>query len=626
MLHTAAPAACQTAKPHRRRPLRSLARAAGLRLALLAGLLAAEAPASLQAAPAHQISDQVMVTVEAPGDGETVAGEVVVRGWAIDRRAQDGSGVRATPGGVQVWLDRGAGSATGQLIGDATYGEDRPEVGQRFGDRYRQSGFALTWNTCLVPQGRHTLQVFAESEPASPQFGMAELSVEVGPCPTASQPSEVVGSQPLRANPIWQEIAQRTAELRGLAPLKELYHAPLTRETFERRYQAEYARYYQSQDVDTSRLLLVAFGLLDPGFNLAAALQSFQTTLPIGLYDVDSGVLFVSRDPPTSPLARVTMAHEITHALQDQHYDLSTLLPSSRTSGTADQQGLGPDAESARRALVEGDAVLVQQMYQATTVQDPAALQQLDEEQQEASAGIDFDRLPYVIYQTTYFPYLYGPQFIYGVLGSAPLTTYGQYGPAMDALFRRPPTSTSQILHPERYRDHVEPVPVALPSLAPILGDDWVPLGEGMLGELSHRLILDNFLRADDPDRAARASGGWTGDRNTVYRRRDASGAPLGEVAVLLATRWETPAAADTWAQAYADSVAARYADPVRYAGRTDQLSRHDEGPGQVVWEMPGEQAIALQWSGQFSAIAIAPSADLARQMAAAGLASASGA
>jgi len=605
-----------------RKPLRSRFGAVGAvarpaaRLGLLIALLAVQGVAPLRAEPLRQTSDQVTVVIEEPSDGQTVSGEVVVRGWAVDRRARDGTGVRDTPGGVQVWLDRGAGSATGQLIGDAVYGTERPDVAERFGDAYRRSGFALPWNSCLVPEGRHTLQVFAESTAASPEFGFLQVAVQVAPCPAAAQPSEVVGSQPLRSNPVWQAIAQRTAELRGLAPRQELYRAPLTRDTFARRFQADYARYYQSQDVDTSRLLLIAFGLLEPGFNLAAALQSFQTNLPIGLYDVDNKVLFVSRDPPESPLARVTMAHELTHALQDQHYDLSRLLPSSRPAEADRQQTSDADAETAVRALVEGDAILVQRMYQATTLQDPADLQRLETEEQEVSAGIDFENLPNVIYQTTYFPYLYGPQFIYGVLGSEPLTTYGQYGPAIDALFRRPPTSTSQILHPERYRDHVEPVPVTVPSLDSILGSDWLPLGGGRLGELSHRLILDEFLRGSDPQRGAEASGGWTGDRSAVYRRLDDSGAPLGDVAILLKTRWSTPAAATAWAEAYADSVAARYGDPVRYAGRTDQLVRTDLGAGRVVWEMPGERAIALQRSGLFSAIAIAPDAALARQMA----------
>src|SRR5581483_9413698 len=145
-------------------------------------------------------------------------------------------------------------------------------------------------------------------------------------------------------------------------------------------------------------------------------------------------VLFVSRDPPESPLARVTMAHEITHALQDQHYNFQELLGLRARRTGAGAADVVPDQQAAARALIEGDAILVQRMYQATTIQDPAELQRLADDEAAASAAVDMTDLPYVVYQSTYFPYLYGPPFIYGVIGEEPLTTYGRYGPAVDQL------------------------------------------------------------------------------------------------------------------------------------------------------------------------------------------------
>ncbi len=598
---------------------RRLARA----LVLLAPLVLAFLPsAAIQAAPGRQLSDDVVVVVEQPGAGETVSGETVIRGWAVDRRATNDSGVRTTPGGVQVWMDRTEGSATGQLIGDAAYGLDRPDLANQYGARFRGSGFTIRWNSCLVPTGRHTLQVFAESAISSPQVGFTQVAVEVGPCPAAAGPSDILNSQPLRGNASWTAIQERTSQLRGLAPRAELYRAPLTPETYARRFDADFAQYYQSQDVDTSRLLLIAFGLLDPGFNLAAALQRFQTSLPIGMYDPDTQVLFVSRDPPESPLARVTMAHEITHALQDQHYNFQELLGLRARRTGAGAADVVPDQQAAARALIEGDAILVQRMYQATTIQDPAELQRLADDEAAASAAVDMTDLPYVVYQSTYFPYLYGPPFIYGVIGEEPLTTYGRYGPAVDQLFRHPPVSTSQILHPDRYRAGVEPAAVELRSAAAVLGPDWVALGDGMLGELDHRIILENWLRTTDPDAVDRATAGWTGDRSAVYRRLDASGAPLGDIAVVLRTRWSTAADAEAWAAQYARTVPLRYSDPERYAGREDLLVRQELGPRSLAWEMPGERAIALRWDGQFSAIAIAPDLELARRLAELGIGS----
>jgi hypothetical protein len=455
--------------------------------------------------------------------------------------------------------------------------------------------------------------VFAESQVSGAVDFGTEIDLNVEACPAASRPAEVVGREPLRSNPAWQEILERTSELRGLAPRRDIYRAPLTRETFDRRYEAQYAEYYQSRNVDTSRLLLVAFGLVDPGFNLPEELRRLNTTLPLGVFDADNDVLFVQRDPPDSPLARVTMAHEITHALQHQHYDLQELLPSG-SRPRSDGLPRTPDEIMAIRALVEGDAILTQRMYQATTIRDPAELQRMAQEETQASSGVDFDRLPYVVTQTTYAPYYWGPSFIHGVLGDGPLTTYGEYGPAVDRLFRRLPISTSQILHPERYRARVVPVPVQMRDLGPVLGPEWVGLGTGPLGELSHRLILETWLRQTEPQRAVDASSAWTGDSAAVYHRGDDDETQVRDLAIVLKTRWETPAAAEAWAQAYATTVPMLYASLA--AQRPGDLATYDLAPGRLAWEMPLERGIALAWQGQFSAIAIAPEADLARQLA----------
>jgi hypothetical protein len=581
-------------------------------ITMATALLTSGGGSILHAAPGPQAGTGVIVVIDEPGDGQSISGEVLVRGWAIDTRGVNEPGIRSTDG-VQIWLDRGGRSPTGVLLGTGVYGGDRPEIAARYGAQHRRSGFVFQWNTCLVRTGRHSLQAFAESDiTGDVQLG-SDIEVNVEPCPTASRPPEVVGREPLRANPAWQEILERTSELRGLAPRRDIYRAPLTRETFDRRYEGQYAEYYQSRNVDTSRLMLVAFGLVDPGFNLPEELRRLNTTLPLGLFDSDNDVLFVQRDPPDSPLARVTMAHEITHALQHQHYDLQALLPTGNNP-RPDAPHRDPDQVMAIRALIEGDAVLVQRMYQATTVRDPAEQQRFAEEEDRASSGVDFDRLPYVVTETTYAPYTWGPSFIYGVLGDGPLTTYGQYGPAVDRLFRRLPASTSQILHPERYRAGVEPVPVQMRDLGPVLGTEWVGLGSGPLGELSHRFILENWLRQTDPERAIDASNGWTGDRVAVYHRGDDDETQVRDLAVVLKTRWESPRAADAWAQAYASTVPMLYGTLGAQRGR-DDLQTYDLAPGRLAWEMPLERGIALAWQGQFSVIAIAPEADLARQL-----------
>src|SRR5438046_1493457 len=100
--------------------LGAAARRAAVALVVLATALATAGPGpAWSAGPPRQVSDAVVVAIEGPLTEQSVAGEVAVRGWALDRRATDDSGIRSTPGGVQVWLDRTQGSATGQFLGDA---------------------------------------------------------------------------------------------------------------------------------------------------------------------------------------------------------------------------------------------------------------------------------------------------------------------------------------------------------------------------------------------------------------------------------------------------------------------------------------------------------------------------
>src|ERR687884_267925 len=73
-----------------------------------------------------------------------------------------------------------------------------PDLAAQYGERFRRAGFELRWNTCLVPAGRHTVQVFAESAARSPQFGFTQIDVAVNACPAAARRPEIVGSEPLR--------------------------------------------------------------------------------------------------------------------------------------------------------------------------------------------------------------------------------------------------------------------------------------------------------------------------------------------------------------------------------------------------------------------------------------------
>ena len=237
----------------------------------------------------------------------------------------------------------------------------------------------------------------------------------------------------------------------------------------------------------------------------------------------------VSRTAAVGPADESTYAHEFTHQLQDQHFDLDKL-----GIDVSDQS----DRSLARLALVEGDATSAQTTWMTQTLTS----QELGE---VFAAGLDpaaleaFNNAPEYLRETALFPYQEGLAFVMRLVAT------GGY-PAVDAVFADPPDSTEQILHPDKYVNREAPIAVKIPAgLAKKIGAGWTEVGQDTLGEMLLRLWLKigGTAGAD----ATKAAAGWGGDRLALYRNPD------GKTAIVLVTDWDTAADAtefDTAARA----------------------------------------------------------------------------
>jgi hypothetical protein len=392
----------------------------------------------------------------------------------------------------------------------------------------------------------------------------------------------------------WLVLQEWVSALRGLPRLRPVPRVLLSPAAFRERQAAIYRSYLDPVELEHTRRVLVRLGLLDPDDDLATALLSLYRALPIGFYDPASGVLYVRGTQPHGPLDRLVLAHEYTHALQDQHFGLRALYPPPPNA----------DRDAAVSALIEGDALLVQEMYRLTT-QPPT-----EEERAEQAAALEeafaivyseiaqlvvWEAIPAPAVQQLYFPYLDGPRWIHTVLGDGPLTTFGAYGPAVDALFRQPPQSTSQILHPEKYRARIAPRPVELPELASALGGDWQVLRRQVMGELEHRRLLGRYLGPDEADAAA---AGWAGNRLVVL----VNGAQ--EIASVSATVWDDTAAAARWDAAYQRWVEARGDATLVWAAA-----------GRLVWDTP-DGALLVERAGASTLLVHSPTVASAEALA----------
>jgi hypothetical protein len=301
-----------------------------------------------------------------------------------------------------------------------------------------------------------------------------------------------------------REIGRTVEEDRGLEALEEVEFRFLTRDELREHVAEGYAE-EPEEEKHADRDLLVLLGLMEPEVDLEETLVDLDTGRIAGFYDTDDKVFYVvaEEDEKLTVQEELTFAHEYTHALQDQHYGLTNI---------DDEQGLNDDQRMAFRSLIEGEATQVTLDYfgQHLTALEQVTVFEVEAEVQ-ASAE-DADEAPRILTIIRTFPYDAGLEFVRTV---AP----GGYWPAIEPVYKDLPSSTEQVMHPEKYADERDdPQAVTLPAAFSGLDDDWQELDNDVMGEFFTREFLVEQVA---PDLAAIAAAGWDGDRYALLENRD---------------------------------------------------------------------------------------------------------
>ena len=310
--------------------------------------------------------------------------------------------------------------------------------------------------------------------------------------------------------PIFDQILTRVAEIRGLDPLRAIIPKFMTREQLESTLREDLEE--DRDDILNSQEVLKIMGMIPLDADLYQMLLSLYTEQVVGFYDTETEELYVIRGiDELTPSAELTLAHEYTHALQQQHFDIHTL---------AEELEGDSEGESALSALIEGGATTVQIEYMFTYLTS-------QEQQQVFNAAGDspvFDASPYILRQSLLFPYNQGATLVTTLLIS------GQWQ-AINNAYREAPVSTEQVLHPEKYLEGEMPVAVSLPDVAASLGQGWEVVYDDVMGEFFLRTYLETRARSD---LASRAAAGWGGDRFNLMA------GPQGEQALVVLLAWDS--------------------------------------------------------------------------------------
>ena len=392
---------------------------------------------------------------------------------------------------------------------------------------------------------------------------------EAGPKKPTGSGSSHPSAELLRAEA--KQLVRVVSRLRGLAVRRSVAMGVMTREMILAELEQRLSEEYTEDEIAAESAVLKRLGLLPRDSDYKRAILELLTDQVAGFYNPSAKRLNIAAWLPLM-LQRPALAHEICHALQDQHFRLKRFTKPAKDDS---------DRQLARAALVEGDCTgLMLEYVLAPTGVDLSSISGSMTEMITKVMGSGtpkFQAAPYFLRETLTFPYLYGLQFVQRLREKA---SWG----AVDRVFRRPPETTEQVMHSAKYRQRERPRRIRLRRLKALAG--YQVIKRDTLGEFQLRLALR--LGVDDRT-ASLAAAGWDGDRLVALRRKGSMELPL----LVHLSSWDSEKDAIEFAQAQEQMVRKMTAKPVEVDGDAAHIYSDNE---QAVWlvDRRGRRVLAL--------------------------------
>ncbi|MGD2159132.1 MAG: hypothetical protein PVG32_19800 [Anaerolineales bacterium] len=343
-----------------------------------------------------------------------------------------------------------------------------------------------------------------------------------------------------------EEIQAQVINVRGLQPNTEVNRILFSTSQLRERLVKDFREDYTPDEVEADKITLAAFGLLERDFDLTNFYIDLLTEQVAGFYDQETKEMVVVQGEGFKGPERLTYAHEYTHALQDQNYDIENGLNYNDDACEDDSERC-----AGIQALIEGDASLseLNWFFEYSTSQDQTEIFEFYE---DINTPI-LDSAPAFLSEDFIFPYQEGFDFVQYL--------YDRGGwSAVNAAYEDLPLSTEQILHPERYPDD-KPVIVTIPDLSEVLNDGWEEVDRDVMGEWYTYLMLsfgkDTNTRLETSD-AKLAVDGWEGDSYVVYYNKAEESTVL-----VLQSLWDSNLEAEQFASAFNTYATSRFGAPV---------------------------------------------------------------
>lgn len=363
------------------------------------------------------------------------------------------------------------------------------------------------------------------------------------------------------------EVLAEISRLRELPAKSPIEKGVKNREEIKAYIVERIQKEYPAGDLELERKALVKLGLIPADLKMLDLILDLLTEQVMGFYDPHTRMLYIADWIPVEA-QKAVMAHELMHALQDQHFDLLRFM--KRTRGN-------DDALAARNAIVEGEGLAVMLDYimkpmgqNFLLIPDVVQMQRFQMPVMESQFKV-FAGAPAYLKEALLFPYTYGLNFI---------QAYRRQHPWKDVanVYSDLPKSTEQIIHPEKYMtDRDEPTPLKAAE-RDHFAKEWKKTYDNVLGEFTIYLLIRQFT---EESLAQRASAGWDGDLMELFESP-------GRIGFVLRSVWDSEQDATEFFEAYRQLVLKKYPDA--------ELIESSET--KFVWKA-GESTISLQLQGR---------------------------
>ena len=419
-----------------------------------------------------------------------------------------------------------------------------------------------------------------EQQPSSGQNqGTAQTEARI----TKAQAKELFNSV--------DEILGFASEDTGLPIKRKVKRKLITRESME-----SYINKRMRDDKDTQRmeheqLVLEKLGLIPPGYDLHREFLRLLGEQVAAYYEPKNRTVNLL-DWVQPEIQKPVLAHELTHALQDQTVNLRT-WPNDGNQGDKplpdQQEQVVEEAQAARECVTEGQAMVVLFDYTLaplgkSVATDPDMVNAMRAGIGDSSDSPIFSAAPMFLKETLMMPYTFGTDFVRTVL-----INKGKVA-AFSGVLHNPPVDTRQVMQPETYLLQQVVAPLTVPDLDKIVAPKYERYDFGEMGEFDVYLLAKQYGGNDAP------KGIYPHWRGGYYLAAHDKGTPKDEVSLLYFSSWDSPDGAKAFAKLYGDYLPKRYKKATLYPASCPVTTRDNYGCRAKSWDTDqGKVLIEIQ-------------------------------